>query len=142
MIKFFVVLLGLLLAGCGGGGTEPAREDDDAPVLFHFKMRGLPDQDFRAIIANKDAKAKARAQLALPEAQRNLFATGLLGRTNGGYNLNWSWHFEGGVGLIEASIELCDASPRLIEEHLDLYISQPYGVCPWGSYVYAELGPA
>lgn len=138
--RFPVVVLALFLAGCGGG-AEATPPDDDSPVVFHFKMRGLPGQDFRAVIQDREVKARARDQLRLPVSRRTLHVVGAIAATNGGYNLNWNWHFRGGVQLAEVSIEVCDASPLLIEQDLAFYVSQPSGVCPWASYVYAEVGP-
>ena len=103
-------------------------------------MRGMSvDQDFRAVISNQEVKALARAQLALPESQRTLHVAGSIGQTNGGYNLNWSWHFVGSVALTEVSTELCDTSPAQIEANVEYWLTAPGGACPWVSYVYAEV---
>lgn len=138
ILHLLILLAMLSIAGCGGGSSEPIA--DDAPVVFHFRMRGQPiDQDFLAVISNQEVKARARAQLALPESQRTFHVVGSIGRTNGGYNFNWNWHFEGTVYLTEISIELCDTSPALIEANVEYWLTAPGGACPWGSYVYAEI---
>ncbi len=131
-------LLALSVCGCGGSGS--LHVPDDTPVVFQFRMRRLPSEnDFRATISTPQYKALARAQLALPDAQRKLHVHGNIGKTNGGYNLNWSWHFEGSVTLAEVSIELCDTTPAQIEANVDSWVAASSGACPWASYVFAEL---
>lgn len=134
--RSFVVSSTLILAACGGGlGAE---DDDDSPVLFHFKVRGQPDDDFLATISDRGTKAQARDELELPARRRKLFPAGVIARTNGGYNFDWSWHFRGSVGLAEVSVEACQTTPALIEANLAYWVASPVGACPVGAYVYAE----
>lgn len=83
--------------------------------------------------------AQARAQLALPAAQRRLFAAGPIRAGNGGHNLDWSWHFTDNVALAEVMLELCDGRPSMVEADLGSWLRRVDSFCPWGSYVYAEL---
>jgi len=69
--RFPVVVLALFLAGCGGG-AEATPPDDDSPVVFHFKMRGLPGQDFRAVIRGQGGQARARDHLPRVSSERSM----------------------------------------------------------------------
>lgn len=127
-------LAGLLLVACGGG--DPAPES----ATFAFRMRGLgPAEEFRVATASSGFIAQARAQLALPAEQRRLFAAGPIRAGNGGHNLGWSWHFTRDVALVEASIELCDGRPSMVEADLGYWLRTVGSFCPWGSYVHAEV---
>jgi hypothetical protein len=136
------VILSVILAAaqvsCGSGDGDPA--DASRPVLFHFKLHGqLASEDFRAYISSPAAKAAARAQLALPVAQRKLHAVGLIGHGTGGFNLGWNWHFRTMVVLEAVSIELCDTTPSLIAADVATWAAASTGACPWSSYVFAEV---
>lgn len=124
----------LLMASCGGGGGDPTT------VTFAFRMRGLgPAEEFRVSTSSPQFIAQARAQLALPAAQRRLFPAGPIRAGNGGHNLEWSWHFTGDVELAEATIELCDGRPSMVEADLRYWLRRVGSFCPWGAYVDAEV---
>ena len=55
------------------------------------------------------------------------------------YNSPWSYHLDPrSIGFAEFAIELCDASPRFLEENLD--IAYP-DWCPWSSRLLKEIPP-
>ncbi|MCE3272564.1 MAG: hypothetical protein K0S57_2961 [Ramlibacter sp.] len=127
-------LAGLVLVACGGGEAAPDS------VTFAFRMRGLgPAEAFRVSTSSPAFIAQARAQLAMPAAQRRLFAAGPIRAGNGGHNLDWSWHFTRDVALAEVSIELCDGRPSMVEADLGYWLRRVGSFCPWGSYVHAEV---
>ena len=128
-----IALGALVLASCGGS-------DGPESATFAFRMRGLgPAEEFRVSTASPAFIAQARAQLLLPAAQRRLFAAGPIRAGNGGHNLDWSWHFTGDVELAEATIELCDARPSMVEADLAYWLRRVRSFCPWGSYVDEEV---
>ncbi|CAE7619591.1 unnamed protein product [Symbiodinium microadriaticum] len=44
----------------------------------------------------------------------------------------WSWHVDPkNVGWAELAVEVCDASPRYIEEHSEAWRTSPGRWCPW-----------
>jgi hypothetical protein len=132
--RIALALLPLALAACGGGG------DSEAPTRFQFKVHGQPSsEDFVACVADPAAKAAARAQLALPVQERLLHASGRVAHGSGGFNLGWNWHFSGAVALERVSIEACDTLPSMMAADVAYWIASGTGVCPWGSYVHAEL---
>jgi hypothetical protein len=103
------LLLASTLVACGGG-TDP---DAYETATFVFRIRNLPpSEEFRIRSASPTFIAQARAQLALPEAQRRKFVSGPIAAGNGGANVGWSWHFTD-AALVEATMELCDGRPRV-----------------------------
>jgi hypothetical protein len=129
-----VALASMGLVSCGGGDAGPGT------VTFAFRMHGLgPAEEFRVASSSPRFIAAARRQLVLPATQRHLFAAGPIRSGNGGYNLDWSWHFTNDVALAEVSIELCDGRPSMVEGDLRYWLYTVKSFCPWGSYVAAEL---
>ena len=127
----------LLLVSCGGGGDGSG--GPDAAVTFAFRLRGLPgSEEFRVSSTSAPFIAQARAQLALPEAQRQRFASGPIRAGNGGHNLQWNWHFAD-VALVDATVELCDGRPSMVEANLDYWLDTVKSFCPWSSFVHAEV---
>jgi hypothetical protein len=124
-----------LLASCGGGDGESER----AGKVFVFRLQGLRDtQEFRARTQSAAVITQARQQLQLPVAERRLFPIGPIKEGNGGYNLAWKWHFTD-FELAEVTIELCDGTPKLLEEDLAYWLDTVKSFCPWKAYVHAEL---
>jgi len=131
-----ILLLGLI--ACSDG------EAPGAPALglrtFLFGTRGVPPEDGEFVAATSDPLVQARldAELTLPEAQRGRHIGGPLAKGNDGYNFSWSWHFlPDQWDVVEVSIELCDGTPRAVEENVDAWVGQVF--CPWSSYVEREL---
>jgi hypothetical protein len=55
---------------------------------------------------------------------------------NGGFNAPWRWHMlPSTVHTADASIELCDGRPSLVEEDLDYWLGTVKRYCPWGAKV-------
>jgi hypothetical protein len=122
------------LASCGGGDAGPA------PVTFAFRRHGLgPSEEFRVATTSPQFIEQARGQLALPADRRRLFAAGPIRAGDGGENPGWSWHFTDEVVLAQASIELCDGRPSMVEADLRYWLRTVRSFCPWSAYVFAEL---
>jgi hypothetical protein len=134
--NLIAIACGAAVVSCGGGGTT---ETDTAAVTFAFRIRGMSsNEEFLFRTESEPFIAKAREQLRLPEAQRNLFPTGPIASGTGGYNLNWGWHFTEAT-LVEVSIELCDGRPSLVEADLPYWLGTVKRFCPWSGYVHAEI---
>lgn len=133
--NLIVAICVLSTLSCDGGG-------DGGEVgwsTFVFRIHGLSgDEEFRFRTNNQSFIIKAREQLRLPDEQRLLFPIGTIASGNGGHNLNWSWHFTD-LALAEASIELCDGRPSMVEANLTYWLDTVKSFCPWGGYIYAEL---
>ncbi len=131
MLRLLTLTLVLgVLASCGGSDPPP-------DPVFVFRLRGLPaSESFRVHGGSPEFVAAARAQLALPQAQRRQFPNGRVVAGHGGHNAPWSWHLED-VELADATIELCDARPSMVEADLPAWIGERF--CPWSGYVVQEL---
>ena len=128
------LVVSAVLASCGGGDDK-----DSSGVVFVFRLHGFPaSQEFRARTKSPEVIAQARRQLKLPVEERRMFAIGSIDAGNGGYNLDWRWHFTD-FALAEIAIELCDGTPALLEDDLDYWLDTVKSFCPWASYVHAEL---
>lgn len=105
-------------------------------ITFRFGMRNSTEE-FLACTSDDALIRTAREQLARPVEQRNLHIRGVIQRATQGANLAWSWqHVDSAWQLVAMSMELCDAAPGYVEEHLDDWLGQPF--CPWHSYVKRE----
>ncbi len=135
-LKWYVLAMGLAALGACGGGSA----SDPQQVTFVIRLHGLgPGEEFRVRSADPAFIAKARQQLALPEAQRHLFPIGGIVAGDGGYNSGWGWHFSQ-VQLAEAAIELCDGRPSMVQADLPYWLGTVKQFCPWPGYVHAEQG--
>jgi hypothetical protein len=133
-----VLWIGLACATAGcGDETQP-----QAAVAFLFEHRDAPGAagQFVAVTSDPAIIAAARKQLGQPIESRLLHPDGPIARGGGGHNPGWGWHFVPGQWrLVEASIELCDGTPALVEADLDYWIDTVGGFCPWTAYVAEEL---
>ncbi len=128
--------LAIMCAGCGGGSGDPG---DANGATFEFRLRGAPATEvFRVHTRTAAVIAQTREQLAKPVAERNLFPIGPLAQGNGGYNLNWGWHYTD-YTLAEMAIELCDGTPSYVQAHLADWLVTVKSYCPWSAYVVAEV---
>jgi hypothetical protein len=128
-----------LLGACGHSGSTLTEREGAGVATFQILH---PTHDERYLLRTSDPAviARARAELAKPFAERTLHPNGALLRGDGGYNAPWSWHLaDDGWNLVEMSMEVCDAWPGYIEEHLDDWLSQVGSFCPWSSRVEREV---
>lgn len=133
------VITTLSLVGCL---AEDSQSPNSEEVTFHFKMigDGIGLEDFRAVTSDPEVIAMAREQIALPETEPRKHLAGSIGHGDGGFNLNWNWHFiRNSWTLAEVSIELCDTGPILISQCVECWVNARGGACPWGSYVAYEV---
>ena len=107
---------------------------------FEFVMRPDYDQNFITITSDTDVISLLEQQLALSLEERNWHINGAIDYGNGGHNLGWGWHFIPNEWIIaQASIEICDGNPDMIEEDLYYWIDILGSFCPWNSVVYREI---
>jgi len=136
----FVIMLLVLASNCN---DDCEFETCDASVGFRFGSRGdtASVEDFIAITENDEIIALARSQLLLPVSERTFHIHGNVTFGNGGYNLDWDWHFiPADWVLAEESIEICDVRPSAIgtrlkelPDSIDIMLA-----CPLHSYVKSE----
>ncbi|NMC61970.1 MAG: calmodulin [SAR324 cluster bacterium] len=77
---------------------------------------------------------------------RSKSSAGVMGeilKSRASYNPRWSYHLKpSSIKFFELAIEVCDASPKYIEKHLNKVGSDflPGKIwCPWSSYVRKEI---
>ena len=141
-IFFMMIVSGLLMIflGCDSDSGSDGGGDGEKMYRFgmHFDRTGA--EDFLAKTADPELIDKITAELQNPPDQRFLHIHGRIDRGNGGYNLDWSWHFiPGEWDLAEMSIEVCDGTPSYVEENLDDWLAMQDAFCPWDSYVKEEV---
>jgi hypothetical protein len=135
-----LLVAGLLATTLACPSSDPTAPP--APRVFQFSIRGLPDAEGRFVAVTSDPAVLARlaAELALPAADRRLHVHGAVAPGDGGHNAPWNWHFvPGSWDVVEASIELCDGTPAMVDPDPDGWMDKAGAFCPWGSYVEAEL---
>ena len=139
-ILIFVHALVFLLSCNGRDSIDPIDGQNDMRT-FLFGLHGYgSEQHFTARTSDPDTLGIIEGQLTLPESERFLHIHGTIGWGNGGYNLNWSWHFiPEEWNLVELSIEVCDGLPSHVENDLKYWIEDMGYFCPWSSYVIMEL---
>jgi hypothetical protein len=137
--RLTVVASGLvvLLAACGGGAD--AGDDPFQGIDFVFQSSDWPDAErFVVRIADARVREMARAELALPLAERRLFPNGRLHTGNGGHNARWSWHLRD-LHYGAVAIDACDGRPSMVEADLSYWLDRVERFCPWSARVVAEL---
>lgn len=86
------------------------------------------------VVFSRDRRAirQMKDQLKMPEEERWI-VSGIV-RKRAKYNRPWSYTMgTGTIVLGEAFIEVCDASPRYVEENQSDWMGQRW--CPWSSFV-------
>eukprot|EP00439_Symbiodinium_sp_Y106_P039325 s1076_g4.t2 len=104
--------------------TLPAADEDfiEAAIAHAVRPPG-------ALTADKSSKAVGR----IPVFHQILSGSDCDG---------WSWHVDPkNVGWAELAVEVCDASPRYIEEHSEAWRTSPGRWCPWKVQVAQEPNP-
>jgi hypothetical protein len=137
-VCIMMMVAGLL--GCDsddGSCNDPAGERS---FRFGTHSDATGSEDFIAITDDPELIAAIEAELLYPPEERFFHIHGRIAKGNGGYNLDWSWHFVPGEwNLAEMSIELCDGTPSYVEGNLDDWLAMQDSFCPWDSYVKEEV---
>jgi len=115
---------------------------DTCAALFEI---GFPElADGRFVIALTDPIKIEQARRAIADPENNPHSVmGLIVKEPRDYNPLWSYHLDPStIEFFDNAIEVCDAAPRYVEEHL----AEACGEflpgcrwCPWSSQVVAEI---
>jgi hypothetical protein len=116
-------------AACSSGPTEPG-ETLEGGVLATFTVSGesfhvwtTNAQTIQAIFDLRDGLSTAN----IPNGALRL------GQGLGNHNEPWAWHLDPvNIEMAEATIELCDGRPSLVDSLLDDYLIGGR-FCPWGA---------
>ena len=115
----------------------------DSPAYFRFTdTDGTP----RFVIALRDPDGIAHARRILSGEERSrTHVQGTVVKAAAPYNPGWSSHLDpGSIDFFEVAIEVCDASMRYVEAHLDEVggSTMPGSHwCPWSSRLVDEVRP-
>jgi hypothetical protein len=100
---------------------------------FTIGFRHLPDAEFTLFATDRRPIRQMEAQLRLPDPLRDFKISGVV-QEAAFYNPAWSYTMGSESILLGKNfIELCDASPEYVEQHLDSWAGERW--CPWSSYV-------
>lgn len=102
----------------------------EGPPLFVLEVSG---ETFRAQVLDTMQVRLLDERLA---AGTEGVVNGALLPGDGGFNGPWSWHWDPEtVEVADASIELCDGRPSLVEDDLSYWLETVGRFCPWGATV-------
>ena len=135
----------MMLGACGGSEevaptpTPPTPPAPPAMATFSFQVRGKGlEERFVHSTTSSAFIAAARAQLALPAADRRQFPAGPIAAGNGGLNLNRGGHFPG-PRLGAAAGDRLSQPPQGGKANLNYWLTTVRNFCPWAAYVDTEV---
>jgi hypothetical protein len=111
---------------------EPAAPDPplQGGILVTFQVSG---EEFRVWVTNRQTIGQIFA--VLDGLNRASIPNGAIhaGPGRQDHNAPWSWHLDPeDIQMAEATIEVCDGRPSLVEASLGEYLAQGR-FCPWGA---------
>lgn len=120
-----------LSAACGANIVEPS------PQEAVFRVRACDTQTFAIRLTDPDLIARAEQLIGQPEQP---IVSGALAPGDGGVNAPFDWHLEpSSIEFVDATIELCDGCPRMVEENLQYWLGTVGRFCPWSSAIVARV---
>lgn len=106
-------------------------------------VRPLPSQEFVIEVAGERFRLRTSnpATASALDARRWSGTVGVVAgrivRGDGGFNTPWSWHLDPlSIEVPNASIELCDGRPSMVQSDLDYWVDTVHTFCPWSARVY------
>lgn len=125
----------LISAACTDTGGPQLPPGPHMIVRFGYADDTTGSSDFLARAARASVLDSVRAEFALPVEQRR-FLNGPIRVGVPDENLEWTWAFTFDKWhLVDATAELCDATPQYIEEHLTEWLESVGDYCPWSAFV-------
>lgn len=127
----------LLLAGAACGDTSGLSIPHGPHMTVRFGYFGdsTGGFEFVARASRPSLLDSVRAEFALPVDQRR-FPNGPVRVAAAGENLAWRWAFTYDAWhLTDNSTEVCDATPRYVEDHLTEWLRSLGNYCPWSAFV-------
>ncbi len=102
-----------------------------------FKFRDTKGDTFIFELQQEDKINKAREILRDPAQQQSTFVSGNIIKQPAPYNQPWSYHLDPhSIHFPEVAIEVCDATIKFVEEHLNIWGEQ---WCPWSARLIEEV---
>ncbi|GII75844.1 hypothetical protein Sru01_08260 [Sphaerisporangium rufum] len=126
-------------AAAAAGGTGPAAAENEAYFAFDYP----PSRETVVIKLTDPEKIQHARDLLAGKTQDRPHVMGRLVKRPEPYNPGWSFHLDPAtISFFQVAIEVCDASPHYVEEHLDeaggAFLPGLYW-CPWGSRLVREV---
>lgn len=121
------------------GYSETVTLDDQFDIGGYFTLgfRSHPRASFVVFSNRSEAIEQMRQEASKPPEEKNLIVAGIVRPARSPYNPNWSYIMgPSTIFLGEVFIEVCDASPRYVEQNLKQWRGEQW--CPWSSYVAHE----
>ncbi|KAN0023202.1 hypothetical protein ACTFIU_011365 [Dictyostelium citrinum] len=133
-MKLLAVLISLLLAFSAIVQCEEA--------YFAFKV--YHDNDFIFKLTD-DKKIKAARDILSGKETNTVHVMGRIKKNKQSYNPQYDFHLDPDtVTFFDLAIEVCDATPQYVEDHLDevcgAFLPGCY-YCPWASKLSKEVKP-
>lgn len=133
----------LLCASAPAGDRPEAARPAEEQAFF---LVGFPSDAVTVVIRMADAALIQQAREIVGGAgDPSLHIMGAVVKAPARYNPGWSYHLDPpSISFFEAAIEVCDAHPLAVEQHLDEVCGAflPGCVwCPWTSRLLAETYP-
>ena len=125
--KISLILLAVLvtLSACDSNSMDP----DPEPTASTYTIQVI-DETFRVQINDSTMAAEAERMLSTGDI-RNI--DGPLRAGNGDFNAPYPWHLDpDSITFSDATIEVCDGRPSMIEDDLEYWLNSVKAYCPWG----------
>jgi hypothetical protein len=123
-----IAIAGVLLS-CGEDSTGV-----DLPAVYAVEVSG---EEFHVALSTQAQVDEFEARLA---AGGETIVNGPIRPGDGGFNAPWSWHHDpDDVETADATIELCDGRPSLVEADLEYWLETVGRFCPWGGKIVRRI---
>ncbi len=156
-----VILAVLALGACSRPAEEPPQQTGDGPAAspapaerpkrprtkpVFFKVGFPSEKEGTFVLRLTDPEKIMAARNAVRDPDNNPHhVMGTLVKKSARFNPGWSYHLlPRSVEFFDQAVEVCDATPQYVEEHLE----EACGAflpdcrwCPWSSKVLAEIPP-
>lgn len=120
----------LALAVLAATGCADAVSLDPNEGLFVIEVSG---ETFKVLATDQETVAALEARRA---SGSEGVINGALLAGDGGFNAPWSWHLDPtDLDVPDASIELCDGRPSMVEADMTYWLGTVGRFCPWGGRV-------
>lgn len=133
------VILSLVLA-CLGSGCHHCRKVESS-AYFEVGFTNTKEKFVIKLVSPERIEEARRLTSVPPDVAPHI--SGIIVKGQESYNPQWRFHLEpGSIEFVSQSMELCDATIRFVDDHLDEAASLfPPGArwCPWRSRVLREV---
>ena len=139
--RVLTVLTLVAVLAMGYGVPSYAATDTEA----YFAFKDYSGEEFTIKLTDPNKIQQARDILSGKEKDR-VHVIGRIKKSKAPYNSNWDYQLDPStISFFEVAIEVCDASIRYTDDHLDeaggAFLPGAY-LCPWSSQLVKEVSSA